>query len=302
MHYAFEPLADRFSASGNPGDKTFVLKMPKSNRKRRRNRRRKRAGNAAPQQSSGQLRLIPHEFVATLAPPVEVKESKDDWLSLSPKKEEKTVSLSAVRSLFPADTSFTTSITYMGQLSTSAAGSINFQLPVTNISTVAEWSSLNALFDEFYVHEMSLEAQPYNKFGTLATSAAGTYPVIQTAASGATFVMAVGVVATALQGPAAYYSSAAALANNPAALTFNTADSFRYVWNNTVRYDPHGMTFSSTTSTNGWQGWTQVQDSAQYGGTIQIRAINDQPMGDGAHAVNIGGYILRWRVSFRSRA
>jgi len=230
-------------------------------------------------------------------------EDEKGVLVLKETKEDPFSDVRLLRGMFKRDTPFTTYLTTMGTVTTNASGVVNTQLSINAVSGAAEWSSVNALFDEFFVHAMEFIFQPFNKYGTFGQQAATTpAPFTVSTTPAQTYALDVGTVAVALFGPPAYYSSSAGMGNNPNAKFANMADSWRYSWKNNVRFDPHGFTLSTTTSSNGWQGWSYIQDAAGYGGAVQIRAINDQGVGDLTHTVNLGNYALRYLVSFRSRA
>lgn len=206
------------------------------------------------------------------------------------------------RSVFPKDRPFRTTLGLMGDVVTSASGIINLQLPVSNISSASEWSAVNSLFDEFYIHAMRISYEPYNLNGTVGSGAVFQPVSTVNTTAGIANVQSAGLIVVGLQGPPAYYTAAAGMSNAPHHLDAHTGRSWKFAWRNTNRFDPHGDTFSAATSTNGWQGWSYIADSAQYGGTVQARAINDQALNGANSAVHVGGYIVRWDVSFRSRA
>jgi len=210
--------------------------------------------------------------------------------------------LKLLRGMFKRDTPFTTYLSLMGTLATNASGVTNFQVQTTSVSSTSEWTVVNGLFDEFFLHAMEVIYSPINKNATAGTSATMPATSVSLTTAGQTYAGMAGAILVSLFGPPAYYSAAAGMSNNPNAKFVNLATDWRYSWKNNVRFDPHGMTFSSTTSTNGWQGWSYISDAAQYGGAIQMRTINDQVIGDATHVINLGNYTQRYLVSFRSRA
>ncbi len=75
---------------------------------------------------------------------------------------------------------------------------------------------------------------------------------------------------------------------------------FKYTWRNNVRFDPHGLQL--TLASGGWQGWIETSGTADLGGAIQFRSVNDQVYGGGSTAYVFGLTEVTFDVSFRVRA
>jgi len=240
-----------------------------------------------------------HDVLRSLVLP---KESKDGWqlLGRQEEKDDPVVKLRLLHSIFKADTPFRTILATTTTI-TASSGTVNSQIPVANIGTTAEWTSVDALFDEVFVHQMDLIYEPYNQ---ALTTGSGTVAAVSTVntTSAANTIQAAGLIAISLFGSIGYYSTAVGMSNNPTAKYGNSARPFRYSWRNNVRFDPHGISIGSATSLSGWQGWMTVTNvTTQYGGAAQIRALGD-PSFNGGTTVVLGQLHVRYHASFRSRA
>ena len=229
---------------------------------------------------------------------------KASWFDLTEEEEGQSLLKVLAKQMFKADHPYRTKLSTVGVFTTNSSGVLNVQIATSSVANTAEWSTINALFDEFYVHAFELMYEPFNKHGSIGVSSSGTPGAeVITATTGASYVYSVGCIAVALFSTPAYYSTSAGMINNPNARVLHTGDSWRFAWRNNVRFDLHGPTATLSSSAQGWQGWSYVSDTANLGGALQVRAINDQAMGTGStNVINTGNYVLRYDVSFRSRA
>ncbi len=256
----------------------------------------------------GPLRLDLHEVLRAVVVP---KETKDGWLVLAKpgqKSETKSepdpvVSFKLLRSMFKIDHPYRTMVSVAALWGTNGSGVVNLQVPVSNISTAAEWTSIDALFDEFFVHSMKLRFFPANRnvSSGFATSTTAAPQLLTSTTAFPSYATNTGLVLCSLFNGSGYYSGAAGMSNNPSKAFHHSSEPFTYTWRNNVKFDPRGVGLTPPSGSY-WQGWTLISSAANLGGNIQARATNDQALGDGAHAYTLGNYHLEWDVSFRARA
>lgn len=277
--------------------------MPRRNVRLNRRRNRLRQVRRSPQFTA--LPAISEILAASKKP----AETKDGWLVLaksgpdSKKSEGPVVDLRLLRGVFKADHPYRTRVSLAQNLSTSNSGVLNFQFPVGNISTCTEWTSIDALFDEFFVHELAVHYNPVNRMVSSGYGAASSAVLgLETSATGsATQATNAGLLAVSLFGGSGYYSGAAGMSNNPTRAYYHSSEPWIYRWRNNVKFRPHGEALTTPSATY-WQGWTTIASAANYGGNVQIRTSGDQTLGDTTHAYTLGGLHIEFDVSFRSRA
>jgi len=241
-----------------------------------------------------------HELIRASAVP---QETKDGWQLLAKRGDSKSpepvVGLRLLRSIFKQDHPYRTILTAQGNL-TSTSGTLNYQLPCSNITVVSEWSSINSLFDEFFIHSMRLVYRPANQFGSSGFATTMGIESNSATTAGTTVATSGGIIMVSLFSTPAYFSAAAGMGNNPSKKLASTALPWTYYWRNNVRFDPRGVALNSSVS-NGWQGWSYIAEGSVYGGAIQIRAINDLSF-NGGTSMTHGTWLQEFDVSFRVRA
>jgi len=206
-----------------------------------------------------------------------------------------------MKNMFKADHPYRTRLGLTASIATSGSGLLNVSFSIQSIATTGEWSSIDALFDEVFVHAMRFEFRPDNVWGGGETQAVGTVGGQPTFAAAAGRVTSCGLSCVSLFGNAGLYTSHQGMLSNPNLRSYQTNHPFKYVWRNQVRFDPHGLNLSSGSAV-GWSGWTSIAGTANIFGTIQIRCFNDQVLGDQANAFTLGQYAIVFDASFRSRA
>jgi len=205
--------------------------------------------------------------------------------------------------MFKADQPYRTKLGLGGVMNTNGSGVLAVTVANNVISTTQEWSSIDALFDEFYVHSFTVKYHPYNADGGGGMHAASTVGGEPTCAQAANQVLSCGLSVVAMQGNAGAYTTAIAMLSNPSLKQVSSNKTWTYTWRNNVRYDPRGYTIDATGLTNlGWQGWNFIGAASNVGGFVTIRATNDVVMGDGTHTFSMGHYTSQWDISFRVRA
>lgn len=205
--------------------------------------------------------------------------------------------------VFKADRPYRCRQSFMSSWGTTAAGVVNQTVAVNNIINSVAWSSITTLFDEFFVHSMTFHHFPHNGAGAFPvdTSVAGATVGVPTVAGSNTVIYNCALVIAPLYGN--YTASAAVgLINVPGRALRRTDKGWTYTWRNNVRFDPHGITLSPGATARGWTGWTASSDASYIGGSIVMRAVNDQAIGDLTHAVNLGLTVCDWDVSVRAKA
>jgi len=204
--------------------------------------------------------------------------------------------------LFKRDQPYRTLLPLQGSFTTSGVGAVNLVQSVSNVTTTSEWASIDALFDEVFVHSMKFRFFPINDLGggVGASLSASTTGGIATVAD-TTIVNAPIVMVSLFQG--SNYSTASAMNANSTLAIHSSAKPFTYYWRNNTKFDPRGLSINATTGTNiGWLGWSSIAGVAFNSGQIQFRMLNDSQVGNGSAAVIMGYYLTQFDVSFRSRS
>jgi hypothetical protein len=228
----------------------------------------------------------------------------ETWADVTEAEEQATLMASLLKQMYKADRPYRARLAYVAIQATSTAGLLPSNLASYQVSTInnaTDWSTFTSLFDEFYVHSMRYTFIPFNKggYGVEQTTQPSQGTFATTAAI--SYVMACGLVVVAGFGATAAYSTSAGMCDNPNRKLVNSGDKWSYIWRNNVKFDPRGVSLGPLTNL-GWQGWCLVADYANYGGFLQFRTLNEQVIGSGTHAVNLGTFELEWDVSFRVRA
>jgi len=173
---------------------------------------------------------------------------------------------------------------------------------ISNVSNSAEWASLGAIFDEFFVHSMTLNYHPINKYSASTTAST-------TAAGSPGFINTLGCVIYGLQHNQQVYtdSSTCATAAMSSALSrwVNLGDSFRFKWKNVERFDPDG-TLGDQTTADSTQAWCSMNAAPKYGGTVGFATFDASGASAGIGALlengQFGQAMLQWDISFRVRS
>jgi hypothetical protein len=200
--------------------------------------------------------------------------------------------------LFKADMPYRTLLPLQGGFVTTAGGVVNITQSVSSIASTSEWSAIDALFDEVFVHSMKFRFFPINDLGGgvgLSNSAGITGGI--TAIASTTIVNAPLQMVNLYHG-ASTYSTAAAMAANATLAVHSSAKPFTYYWRNNSRFDKRG----DSANVAGWQGWTLIPNVSNLGGAIQFRVMQDSILGTGSALVIPGSYLCQYDVSFRARS
>jgi hypothetical protein len=203
--------------------------------------------------------------------------------------------------LFKRDQPYRTRLPLQGNFPTNGSGVLNVTTANASLAGVSEWSSISALFDEYFIHGFTVHYIPYNNLGGGVGYSAGATVTGGIALTADTQINNAAMLVCCLFNNAPVYSSASAMAANATATIKNTSKSWTYSWRNNVRFDKRGENVTMG-STIGYQGWTNTSSPSSYGGAIQYRILNDAQIGTGSAVVNLGSYITMWDVSFRARS
>jgi len=172
---------------------------------------------------------------------------------------------------------------------------------VSNVTSTQEWSSINAIFDEFFVHKVHVHYIPVNRFSAQSSAAAS--------ASGSPgFVNTLGCSITGLQhGNPAYSEGNTSWLNALASQQSKFVDlgaPFTFTWTNVE--NPNFSWSGPADNTSGTQMWMNVTSSNPYGGLIQ--AFTPEATGASAGIATLtengiyGHVAIEYEVSFRVRS
>jgi len=262
-------------------------------------------GRKLEKRSSGDFELVPAppdgRFVSGFGTS-EFKEEKKESLEVLELRKQFEAAKALAKSLFKADRPYRCRLSYIDQI-VCTTGVLNYQVQVANVTSVQEWSAIDTLFDEVFVHSLTVHFYPFNSTDTrpFATNLASTsHPGVYSVTTSQTVPLrSVGIIGICLFGAPSYFSSSAGMLNTPTRKTMMSSDRWSYVWRNNVRYDPRGLNLSSGAQI-GWNGWTQVSDTSTIGGAVQFRVINDLAL-EASTTCTLGTTIIDYDVSFRVR-
>jgi len=201
--------------------------------------------------------------------------------------------------LFKADKPYRCTLGVHNNISSSGAGLLNSQFNVNSVTTVNEWSTLIALFDEVFVHSMIIRFYPVNITGVgPATGSANPTIVALSSVITTQGIQNCGAIIAAYFNKVSSVTAASAMSANPNHKLVHTAKSWQYAWRNNVKFDPRGPALNLTSADLGWQGWAFVANANELGGFIALRGINDPTLPVSAV---LGTFELLYDVSFRAR-
>jgi hypothetical protein len=203
--------------------------------------------------------------------------------------------------LFKRDQPYRTRLALSGVFSTNSSGVLNVATSVASIAGSQEWTSIDALFDECFVHSITHQMFPFSNLGGGVGNSG-----VATVTGNVTSVPNTANVNCAIQTCSLFagsstYGSAATMAANSTLKFHKSGEPVKETWRNNVKFEPRGIC-GGTSQSAGWQGWIQISDVAALGGAIQFRTVNDAVWGTGSAIVNIGSYVNFYDVSFRSRS
>lgn len=171
-----------------------------------------------------------------------------------------------------------------------------------SISTAAEFTTLDALFDEFFIHSVTVHYIPHNR-GSSNTSASGS------ASGNPGDLNTCGAMCVCLyHNASAYADTSGAFANMSVARTHKLVD-LGARWNfrcpNIEKFIPDGPLGDQTTATS-TMSWCQISAVAKYGGFLQISTpvatANTAATNTLLFSGVFGDTLIEFDVSWRARA
>jgi len=168
-------------------------------------------------------------------------------------------------------------------MSSSAAGAINSVITVNQLQFVADFISLSAVFQEFFVTSMSVHWQPVSLYNYPLSGAIGTN------------VSSLPFGCASLQHNQSTYSSLSGMADNYRLAFVNSGKEFQYSWVN----DELSKSTVVAASTGVVQSWCESSNVANYQGQMQFIS-QSAPPGLPTSQV-LGAFLVEFDVLMRVR-
>jgi len=203
------------------------------------------------------------------------------------KKPAVSTALIAMRGLLGKRT-MRTGLGYISTVITQSTGAINQTISVSGVASTSEFAACAALFDEFYVHSMTLTYEPLDQFQD--------QPVASLASPSSS-----AIYGAPLYHGASTYTSASVMANNVGFRVLYSGRPWRMVWKNNESSKSTVASSSTTSTPLPCQGWCLTNSSAAvlYTGLIQLR--NNTVLGT-ALSSTVGDLAVQYDVEFRARS
>ncbi len=258
-------------------------------------------------QTESKVSKIPLSELLPRSEKVEEKRDRDEFIAVKLLGDSDVLVGAGAKALLRASNMrWTGVLTLGGSIATNTNGSYAVvfgaaggDMTVHTVTGSGEYSNLTALFDEIFIHEMSIHYHPRNVSGGALVSST-TANAIQS--SGMSFV--------ALQHDGASYADTGAgwynCLENPTGKYFRTDRTITFHWRNVDKFTWDGVLMDATTSARA-QTWMPVGAvSAKYGGRIQglLDTVAATSPGTTAWPVNqtLGMASVKWRISLRVRS
>jgi hypothetical protein len=189
---------------------------------------------------------------------------------------------------------------YVGTNASAAKYSLTFggnqALPTTDVQNSGEWTSFNSVFEEFFIHKMTLQFQPSNQF------LAGYVNVTSTNLQSSMMVLA--AYQHNQTAPTDASSNFYQYLNSSQSRVAHTARPWKFVWKNIEKFTKDGTVGDGTTTTH-TQAWLNIGSVARYGGAIYACTPYATSAAPSAvlypEAVELGFVTVTYDVSFRYR-
>lgn len=206
-----------------------------------------------------------------------------DFVSVGHPKAESVLAISSMRQSMKKEMKVVLGASY--QVAFGTSGFINQVVSNDLVSALSEFTSLATLFSEFFINKFEVTYQPLNRYAKQSTGGVQDVPI---------------VIADLQHATATYQSHTAASANGNL-LIANTADPWKATWVNTEVKRSGVAPSGSTASPLPCQGWclTASDNASLYTGSLQIVSPT---VYDGTPSALLGTAVVRWSISFRSRA
>jgi hypothetical protein len=204
--------------------------------------------------------------------------------------EETKVSLSLMRSLMGgASKRWRFKLSTALTMSTNGSGLFNSTVSAATATTLAEFSPLSQLFNEFFIRDFELSWVPSGIY-------TGQIPSIAPATTNLNLPIGI----ASYHHGATLPTSLAGLGNNPTLLYTSSGDTFKYTWRNVEDPDSETVVVSAELASTPSQGWclTAASPSEAYTGQVLILS-NSSPA---AQASTVAGvFMFTANVLFRTR-
>jgi hypothetical protein len=174
-------------------------------------------------------------------------------------------------------------------MSSSGSGLVNSVVAANVATTVAEFSPLSDLFNEFFIKDFELKWVPaFMNTGLIGTSLTGA----------TTLNLPIGLAA--YHHGAVLPSSLAALSTNPTCLYVSSGEPFTYRWRNVEDPNSRVLVASTPTTATPTQGWclTAATPAEAYTGQVLIISNSSPTM---APSTVLGTFLFTANVLFRTR-
>jgi len=168
-------------------------------------------------------------------------------------------------------------------MASSGTGIVNSAINNNALAATAEFSSLSAIFSEFFITRMDVAWEPNSMYN---------YPLTGTAA---TTVSSLPIGCADLQHSQPAYTSQGAMANNHRYAFHNTGRPFHYSWVNSE--SPSSTVLASPTAPV--QGWAETSNGSAYTGNVQFLSQSAPPALPATQV--LGTFAVSWTVLFRVR-
>jgi hypothetical protein len=249
---------------------------------------------------------------------IELKEKKASNKGSSPKPKAVLFTTPSFKTLmkgiFHAGYKYRTNMHQVSTLATSSSAG-KYQLNVmgsgsggytmTNVSILAEWSAINSLFDEFFIHACHLRFIPTNRHSANTTANTGA----ASAAGQPGFVNTLGIAWAGYQHnqslPSDSATNVATFLTSSLSKWANSGDPHSFAWRNDEKFMADGPVGDQSTS-GSTQSWCNVSASSKYGG--QVACCCAEPTGASAligtlyEAAVMGHLVASFDLSFRVRS
>jgi hypothetical protein len=167
-------------------------------------------------------------------------------------------------------------------MSSSGAGIVNSAINISNVGTIAQFTDLAGLFNEFFVVRAHLRWEPASMYnGPIGYLPAST-------------VSSLGIGVIALQHGAAAVTTISQATNQYAFAWHNTGRPFKYTWVNSESAKT-GLVVEGATAT---QAWCLTSNSSAYSGQVQIISDVSPVLPNSAI---LGSFVVEFDVLFRLR-
>ena len=228
----------------------------------------------------------PTVLPGTTLPPAPVAPDADFKLAMPPRHGD--AAFTALRQSMKKEFKMVFGASY--QVSSGATGVTNQVIYNDLVSALSEFTNMGTLFTEFFINKFEVVYQPaskYQKDPTFTVTSVNDVPL---------------VIADLQHGQTPFSNHASACSSGNLLIT-NSADPWKFTWRNTEKKKAGVLPIATTsTSVSPTQGWclTNTDNASLYTGGLQILSPAALPNANVNYLY--GTVVVRWDISFRSRA